>query len=743
MQVQNPMSYAFRYFLPVLPSACITWVAVALFLPLPVFSQTAACAAIAQHPATPADIAYSEGNYRKAEDLYGEELAKSPHDLQLSAALVHTWLHQGEVSQASAQVNKMIADDGRSTATLSSLAEVQLHQGQPWEALETLNRAAASDPCYARIHLIRSYALRIDSMYASERAEIQNAYDIDPTDPDIRHAWLSIVSPAHELASIDQSLSTMKDLDPETRQKAQASIDSMLPMLSENNQTCKILPAVSSATLPLLPSYQDAKHIDGYRLDVEFPQGKARLQVDTAASGLYISRALADRNGFQPEAGEPPGTVHVDSVHIGPLEFRDCTVGVSDTPFPGQRDGFIGTDMFASYLITLDHPSARLTLAALPHLDGILPGDRFADRVAPPELRGFTPVYHRRQYLVVPVLLDNKLRKLFVLDSGIRLSTMTSEVAHAVSNTRMNFTNPLKTVSGSTIQIYRDSFDFQIASLSLNHQGHILEFDPSAIDQSAGFEIAGMLGFDMLHSLTLHLDYRDGLVKFESTDAEVAPGNTRGAMTASASGASANEAGKDGCKPDDTADRPLSSTLEAKVTGLFDSGHMKPGRPVAVTIVHEWLDPECRLSEGAILYGHVTASSSTKDPDASELGLLFDHGDCVGHEKQALSLRVIGVVAPPDSFVGLQAATPTEVSGRGRGVSTSAAGVSSFALVVNLNPEGPPNTIHPGIVAGIPKMKLDPLGGPGCSARLTSSERSLRLGTGTELIMTRQAPVKP
>jgi tetratricopeptide (TPR) repeat protein len=738
------MPIAFRNFPPVLSIPCVTWAAAVLFLPLPVFSQTAACPAIAQHPVTPADIAYREGSYRKAEDLYGEALAQSPHDLQLSAALVHTWLHEGEVSQASAQVNKMIADDARSAATLTALAEVQLYQGQPWEALETLNRAAASDPCYARIHLIRSRALRIDSMYASERAEIQSAYDIDPTDPDIRHAWLSIVSPAREVASIDQSLATMKDLDPETRQKAQASIDSMLPMLSENNQTCKILPAVPSAILPLSPSYQDAKHIDGYRLDVDFPQGKAKLQVDTAASGLYISRALADRNGFQPEAGGAPGTVHVDSVHIGPLEFRDCTVGVSDTPFAGQRDGFIGTDMFASYLITLDHPSAKLILAALPHLAGILPGDRPADSILPPELRGFTPVYHRRQFLVVPVLLDNKSRKLFVLDSGIRLSTMTSEVAHSVSNTRMNFTNPLQTVSGSTIQIYRDSFDFQFASLSLNHQSHILEFDPSAIDQSAGFEIAGMLGFDMLHSLTLHLDYRDGLVKFESTDAEVAPGNTRRTMTASASGASAaNDAGKDACEPEDTADLPLSSTLEAKVTGLFDSGHMKPGRPVAVTVVHEWLDSDCRLSEGAILYGHVTASSSTKDPDASELGLLFDHGDCVGHEKQALSLRIIGVVAAPDSFVGLQAATPTEVSGRGRSISTAAASISAFALVVNLNPEGPPNTIHPGIVAGIPKMKLDPLGGPGCSARLTSSERSLRLGTGTELIMTRQAPVKP
>ena len=97
----------------------------------------------------------------------------------------------------------------------------------------------AADPCYARSHLIRSRVLRINSMYASERAEIQKAYDIDPTDPDIQRAWQGIVSPAHEIEGIDQSLATMKDLDPEIRKKAEASIDSMMPLLTENSQTCK------------------------------------------------------------------------------------------------------------------------------------------------------------------------------------------------------------------------------------------------------------------------------------------------------------------------------------------------------------------------------------------------------------------------------------------------------------------------------------------------------------------------
>ena len=719
----------------------ITWIAVALVCPaVSVFGQATACPSIPARPATPADTAYSEGRYADAETLYGQALAQRPQDVELSAALVHTSLHEGKISQASAQVNSILAEDPRSAITLTALAEVELRLGQPWLALQTLNTAAAADPCYARIHLIRSRVLRIDSMYASERAEIQSAHDIDPADPDIQHAWLGIVSPAHEIEGIDKSLKTMKDLDLETRQKAEASIHSMMPLLSENSQTCKVLPAVPSATLPLQPSFADVKHIDGYRLEVQLPQSKAKLIVDTAASGLYISRALAEQNGLQQGAGAPTGTVHVDSVHIGPLEFRDCTVGVSDTPFAGKADGFIGTDLFASWLITLDYRLARLTLDPLPRQAGLLPGDRSLA----PALGDFMPVYHRRHYLLLPVTFNNKSRKLFILSSGMRFSAMTSEAAHSISNINMNFTNSEQTASGTKVQFYRDIFDLQLANLPPIHQGHILEFDPSAMDRNAGFQIAGMLGLDILHSLTLHLDYRDGLVKFESTNEEVSPVHAKGTMTASASPAPTNEADKAACQPGDDRDRPINSTIEARVTGGLDSGHLKPGKEIWVKVVYGLVYPECTLNAESILYGHVTAAASSKSPDASELSLVFDHADCAGHAKKELSLRLIGLVAPPDESDRLHDAIPTEVAGGARQIGGSRQGNDAVSGTNgrddNLNPGGPPQTVHPGIVVRMPKLKLEPEGGPGCSARITSTNRSVQLGTGAELILTMLGP---
>ena len=221
----------------------------------------------------------------------------------------------------------------------------------------------------------------------------------------------------------------MNNLDPEIREKAQASANAMMPLLSENSQTCQSAPITAAVTLPLIPAYENVKQISGYKLAVDFPKGKAKLTVDTAASGLYIGRALAETNNFQHAEGAPANTVQVDNLQIGPLQFRNCMVGVSDTPFPDSVEGFIGTDVFAPYLITLNFPEAKLEVEPLPRLPGeqksALPGDRYVA----PDVRGYTPVYRKGQYLLVPIMLNKKDRRLFVLDTGIRLTTMTSEVA--------------------------------------------------------------------------------------------------------------------------------------------------------------------------------------------------------------------------------------------------------------------------------------------------------------------------
>lgn len=693
--------------------------------------QDHTCPSVPSHDATPAEEAYAQAKYDLAESLYMQALQQKPHDADISSALVRTLLRLNKTSDALVQANKALADNPNSAAVLTALAEVQFHAGQPWLALQTLNEATKKDACYARAHLIRSRILRIDSMYASERNALQTAYDIDPNDPDIKHTWMQIDSPAKDIKGTEDALSTMNNVDSDLREKAMASVHALMGQLTENSQTCKSTPVSSNVALPLIPVLPDAKHVNGYQLEVQLPQKKAKLIVDTAASGLYISRALADENGLQHAAGEPANTVHADSVHIGPLEFRDCMIGVSEAPFPDKADGFIGTDVFARYLVTLSYPVGRLELAPLPPLPGAREEALPMDRYVAPEMQDYAPVYHRYQYLVVPVMLNKREQRLFVLDSGMRMSTMTPEVAHAISPTKLNFTNPMQTVSGGTVQLYRDAFDFQFANLLLPNQGRILDFDVSAIDQSAGFEVAGLIGFDMLHALTIHLDYRDGLVKFDQAGSTIPV--QHGTSIAASSVPNTTERSTCNRYENQDGDLPTNLTIEAQIVGWLDSAHAKPGQPVTLKVVHEWISEDCHLPAGAMLYGGVLTSSGGKN--GGELALAFDHGDCAKQGKKDLSLRLIGVLGPPEERQALHDAMPAQVHGGGRDISVTAQNMG-IKEDDNLNPGGPPNTVHPGVVIGLKGITMTPEGGPQCSALMTSVGHSVRLDTGSEFILT-------
>src|SRR5579859_7347695 len=96
----------------------------------------------------------------------------------------------------------------------------------------------------------------------------------------------------------------------------------------------------------------------------------------------------------------------------------------------------------------------------------------------------------------------------------------------------------------------------------------------------------------------------------------------------------------------DTA-TPVTATVEAKVDGL-DSAHLKLGKEIWFKVARGVSYAGCTLEADAVVYARIKSVSSSKDPAAAELSLVFDHADCTGHSKQPLKLRLIGVVGPPD-----------------------------------------------------------------------------------------------
>jgi hypothetical protein len=192
------------------------------------------------------------------------------------------------------------------------------------------------------------------------------------------------------------------------------------------------------------------------------------------------------------------------------------------------------------------------------------------------------------------------------------------------------------------------------------------------------------------------------------------------------------------CPRFENKDRPINTAIQARVTELMDSSRLKPGDQVFAKVLYGIAYPGCSLHSEAILYGHVTAAASSKNPNSSELGLVFDHADCDDGQKQDLRMRLIGLVAPPNHAVMEHEVLPSEVH---HGVQTLPA-TSKDGIDDNLNPEKYPQTVHPGLVVRMPKVKLDPEGAPACTALISSSDRNLRVAPGAELILTPEKVIK-
>ena len=177
---------------------------------------------------------------------------------------------------------------------------------------------------------------------------------------------------------------------------------------------------------------------------------------------------------------------------------------------------------------------------------------------------------------------------------------------------------------------------------------------------------------------------------------------------------------------------PTNSTVQAKVMSI-DSSKLKPGKEIWFKVVNGVIYQGCTLEPDSVVYAHVMSASGGKGATSSELSLSFDHADCSGHDKQPFKLRIIAVAGPPDQKHNMHEDMPSQVAGGGRQIDSVMAGTN--ALDMELNPGGPPHTVHPGIVVGVPDLKLEPTAGPECSDKMTSTKNKIQLAPGSELIL--------
>jgi tetratricopeptide (TPR) repeat protein/predicted aspartyl protease len=514
------------------------------------------CKIAATYEPSEADQAFLHSDYDRAVTLYQARLLQEPGDPALTASLAQVFLRQQKIRDAEDIVQKALAQNPKSAVLLTSLGELQYREGTPWLAGTTASEAAKLDPCYPQLHLLNARLLRLNSYYASAAKEIATAHTLDPHNPRVRRSWLDTLPVKERIAELEAYLSTGGGDDPETTKNLHFYLDYLKQRLVEPHKACRLVSETETATIAFAPMMRDANRIRAFGLDVKFNDHNARLQIDTGASGLVISRSVANRAGLKQfsrmetggvgsEGRKAAYTAFADDIKIGSLEFRDCQVDVIDQRNVVDSDGLIGMDVFSRFLITLDYPMRKLLLAPLPRRpedpaplkptletttgegddDSSAPAETQPtaprpapsgprDRYVAPEMKDWVHVYRIGHNLLLPASLNSSKQKMFILDTGAFSTTISPDVAREVTKVHANDNIRVHGISGEVDKVYTaDSITFQFANVSQKVQD-VVAFATPSISKSLNMEISGFIGYTALSQMTINIDYRDGLMKF-------------------------------------------------------------------------------------------------------------------------------------------------------------------------------------------------------------------------------------
>lgn len=509
------------------------------------FAFAAQCNVIQHSPPGDAEKAYLAADYARAETLYRAGLAAHPTDAAIASGLIHSLLRLDKGIAAADAMRAALVAAPQSAALVALRGELELRAGEPWTAAKSAQEAARLDPCNPRTEFLIAQLLKLNSFFATAQRTIDEAHAIDPADPEIRAQWMMTLPLALRIAEIERYLATPEGDAPEETRRLSQYLDRLKATASGFPTDCRLVSDTPAAEVPFINLMSDATHIAAFGLDVRLNNRTARLEIDTGASGLFVTSAVARRAGLMPLAAQQVGgvgdeghrsgyTAWAESVRIGNLEFRNCAVKVVDThDMPGDVEGLIGADVFAQFLVTLDYPMRRLVLRPLPSRPGNKDETRkdattldtgeasgLHDRYIAPEMKDYTPVYRSGPYLMLPANLNAGAAGaaktgLFLIDTGSWSTAISTEAARQMTRARIDSSMSVEGMNGRVEKVYSvGDITFGFAQLR-QKAPQVVAFDTSSISKNAGMEISGFLGASMLGQLTIHLDYRDGLVKFD------------------------------------------------------------------------------------------------------------------------------------------------------------------------------------------------------------------------------------
>lgn len=509
-----------------------------------------ACA-VRTAPLSAGEIALARGDSDAAVAAFSSEMS-SAHAERAHNGRIRALLAANKLDVAETDAKAWLVKSPRDPWARASLGEVQLRQGQIPAAFNTLQAALGEDACIAQTHadLARVYALT--AMFATARHLVDAAHALDPVDDAIEQQWLESEPPAAQSDEIAHYLQAAAPYLSDERRAELVQRQKRLALAATD--TCRLASPAASTVIPYFFIQNGSNARVFWGLQVKINGKTLDLAEDSTISGILLRQSAVKEAHLDPLAGVEvtgigstggvtAGAARAASIRVGPLEFQNCDVLVAQDEMKvyGQTaweqvhhvyldrgsDGLIGPDAFRDFLITLDKPGRQIKLDPLPQppgsgpapevrlLTGVAPASEpLHDRSIDPSMRGWAPEFRSGQFFLFPLRLQQGPIALYSMATNSIQNTISLDLARQLKIVSVN-PRELPSMTGQNGHYYPTG-DVTLDFLGMHERvASMSALDTTEWSHHHGVELTGMLGKPMLDQFTLHLDYRDNLMRLD------------------------------------------------------------------------------------------------------------------------------------------------------------------------------------------------------------------------------------
>jgi len=480
---------------------------------------------------------YRTGKFPEALAAYTAILPAGGSDAAAAyAGLARVYLAQKNSTEAYAAAQKAVALTPDRAPAIVALGEVYFRQGKLEEAQAAFSKPLRACDLDARAFLGRYELYAISLNWKHAKTNIDQAYKLDPGDPDIQRAYMSTLSGKERISAITEYLAGATGDDNESRTELRHELAILQAQSDQTQGGCRLVTKLRSTQAELQPLSNGPNNVRGYGLSVKVNGVSSRLLLDTGAGGILIDRRIAEKAGVKSiaetqingigDAGATAGFVgRANKIQIGELEFDDCLVQVAVGHSSLNSDGLIGANVFRQFLVDIYMPANKLKLSELPPYPDEPSRDisldsqssqqsNWHDRYIPPEMKDYTPILELGHGLVIPTVVNSAPPRFFLIDTGAFDNVLSLAEAKEVTKVGVEYDEEVTGLSGKVKKVYSASNATIKFSSVRQEREDLTTLDLTHLSDGFGTEISGILGFAMLWMLDMKIDYRDGLVSF-------------------------------------------------------------------------------------------------------------------------------------------------------------------------------------------------------------------------------------